>query len=472
MTHRNIISAVIFCFLLFPALFTFAGASEITGTINQNQEDLEARTADLEAGILPGTISNLSASTGSDSGKVNLSWSISYPLPANWEMKYSTSEITAENYDSAISYSQSWLSNFVSGTVSGLSPGMKYYFAMKGIAGSLKGGLSNIVSAVASSSSSGGGGGAGGGSGGVGGSYSPPTQVSSSNSSLTITSAQKGTLVQKLNDKNEIKIEIPAGSVANSTTFTAKTGALAEGDKPKNKTGAFLFDGLVFNIEAVDASGSAVRNFSQDLAITLSAPNLPDDASGLEIYYFDEKAREWTLVAGAIFGKNTITFKINHLTKFAVFKTSGAETGSNSKTPYVKGVSISEIAEGDIIQCKTCADPFAVYIVKIVGSVKYIRHIVNVEIFNHYRHLKWENLKQVNSLGDYLMSGWVRVNTGPNGSAKPADKVYEINGDQTKHWINMTAEQFLLHGGSEPAIYNINDGELNLYAAGPDVIML
>lgn len=464
----NTINTIIFCFLLFPVLFNFASASEITGTINQGQENLEARTADLEAGILPGTISDLSASTGNDSGKVNLSWSISYPLlPEIWEVKYSTSEITLENYNSANSYSQDWLAASASATVSGLTPGVKYYFAMKGISGSLKGEMSNIASAAASSSSSGGGGGTSG-----GGSYSPPAQVSSSNSSLTITSAQKGTLVQKLNDKNEIKIEIPAGSVASSTTFTAKTGALAEGDKPKNKTGAFLFDGLVFNIEAVDASGNAVRNFSQDLVITLSAPNLPDDASGLGIYYFDEKASEWTLVAGAIFGKNTIIFKINHLTKFAVFKTGGAETGSDSKTPYVKGVSISEIAEGDIIQCKTCADPFAVYIVKIVGSVKYIRHIVNIEIFNHYRHLKWENLKQVNSLGDYSMSGWVRVNTGPNGSAGPADKVYEINGDQTKHWINMTAEQFLLHGGSEPAIYNINDGELNLYAAGPDVIML
>ena len=70
------------------------------------------------------------------------------------------------------------------------------------------------------------------------------------------------------------------------------------------------------------------------------------------------------------------------------------------------------------------------------------------------------------------MSGWVRYNTGENNTPAPTDKVYEINDDQSKHWINMTAENFLSHGGSEPAIFNINQGELNLYTAGADVMSL
>jgi len=36
----------------------------------------------------------------------------------------------------------------------------------------------------------------------------------------------------------------------------------------------------------------------------------------------------------------------------------------------------------------------------------------------------------------------------------------------------MTAEQFLTHGGSEAAIYSVNQGELNLYTAGADVMSL
>ena len=142
------------------------------------------------------------------------------------------------------------------------------------------------------------------------------------------------------------------------------------------------------------------------------------------------------------------------------------------KTPIVKGVSDVTVFDGDIIQCASSSNPFAVYIVKIVGDTKYIRHIVSLEIFNYYGHLRWENLKQVDSLNNYSMSGWVRHNTGPNGTAGPTDKVYEINGDQTKHWINMTAEDFLSHGGSEPAIYSVNQGELDLYVTGADVMSL
>lgn len=160
---------------------------------------------------------------------------------------------------------------------------------------------------------------------------------------------------------------------------------------------------------------------------------------------------------------NTVTATTAHFTYFAIL---------GSQTEVIPPAPTSEIVDGDIIQCASSANPFAVYIVKIVGGTKYIRHIVSIEIFNHYSHLKWENLKQVSSLGDYSLSGWVRYNTGANNAAAPNDKVYEINGDQTKHWINMTAEQFLTHGGSDPAIYSVNQGELNLYIAGPDVMSL
>lgn len=135
----------------------------------------------------------------------------------------------------------------------------------------------------------------------------------------------------------------------------------------------------------------------------------------------------------------------------------------------VRGDTDSNILDGDIIQCKTSANPNAVYIVKIVNGKKYIRHIVSLQIFNHYKHLKWENLIQVQSLDGFSLSGWVRVNTGANGTPGANDRVFEINGDQTRHWIDMTAAEFLLHGGSDEGIYSINIGELNLYKEGPAV---
>jgi hypothetical protein len=134
-----------------------------------------------------------------------------------------------------------------------------------------------------------------------------------------------------------------------------------------------------------------------------------------------------------------------------------------------KGATGTNVADGSIIQCKSCANPFAVYIVKIVNGKKFIRHIVSLQIFNHYKHLQSGNLIQVDSLDGFSHSGLVRVNTCANGNPGPSDKVYEINGDQTRHWIDMTAAGFLQHGGSDNAIYSINQGELDLYKQGSAV---
>lgn len=137
-----------------------------------------------------------------------------------------------------------------------------------------------------------------------------------------------------------------------------------------------------------------------------------------------------------------------------------------------KTVALEAIKDGDIIQCKNSSNPFAVYIVKIAGGRRYIRHLVSLEIFNYYQHLRWEDLKQVDSLDGYSLSGWIRLNSGPEGTPLSPDRIWEVNGDQTRHWIDMTAEEFLLHGGSEDAIYSINSGELELYEIGAVVKLI
>ena len=376
--------------------------------------------------------------------------------------KYGT--LASVPYDEIANTFSSTDSTTHSQTITGLTNGNSYTYYIRCQDDSDNSNADDYTISFSVSSPSTGGGGGGGGS-----SYSH--KVSSHNRYLRMLSTQEGTLTQDLNNENKVKVEIPKGSIKSTTTFTASEGSLEEGDIPKEKIGAFLFNGLVFNVEAVDLSGKAVRDFSEDLTITLTIPDLPDDISTLELYYFDDENNKWIIITGIVFGKNMITFKVNHLTQFAVFETNATKIGTSS-APEVKGITTTEILDGDIIQCQSSDNPFAVYIVKVVGDTKYIRHIVSLDIFNYYGHLQWENLKQVESLNEYSLSGWVRYNTGLNYTAAPTNKVYEINGDQTKHWINMTAEQFLSHGGSEPAIFNINQGELNLYTAGADVMSL
>ena len=72
----------------------------------------------------------------------------------------------------------------------------------------------------------------------------------------------------------------------------------------------------------------------------------------------------------------------------------------------------------------------------------------------------------VESLGNARISAWVRGSDG---------RVWEVNGDATRHWMNMTWQQFasrVAAGDSALAtslIFEVNDNELALYAVSSDV---
>ncbi|MCK4859055.1 MAG: hypothetical protein KAS87_00665 [Candidatus Omnitrophica bacterium] len=203
-----------------------------------------------------------------------------------------------------------------------------------------------------------------------------------------------------------------------------------------------------------------------------------------------------TIAASGYVYDNTNT-ALTYATTNAVFKTdinelSGSETAVPEVTYSASGITkdawsnllgaiaagdITEVSEitdltpelvdGDVARIGTAAE---VYIIKIVGSNKYKRHIVSPEVFNSYGHLNWSAIKSVSDLNAYSLSAWVRSNTGPNETPAATDKVYEVNADSTMHWLNMTAAQFYARGGSDEAIYNVNSGELGLYTLGVDVM--
>jgi len=103
---------------------------------------------------------------------------------------------------------------------------------------------------------------------------------------------------------------------------------------------------------------------------------------------------------------------------------------------------------------------YKVYIIK--GNYK--RHILSGEIFNFYGHLNWNKIIDVNfeQKNSYLDSCLVRVFKGI--------KVYEINSDGTKHWLNMTADQFEKSGRKWEMIYTINQKELDFYPSGDNIL--
>ena len=294
----------------------------------------------------------------------------------------------------------------------------------------------------------------------AGGGFISPIPTSTTGQAAA-TPAHGGVISKTNTDGTSVKVVLPAGALIANAVITISPTAKAEAVLSRPiPVGNSIVGDYAYNFTAVSGLNIAVNAFEKALTLTFIYTNEQVegiDEGALKIYYWDDALNEWVALADSEVDtvNNAVIATTTHFTYFAVFE------GESS-----------EIMDGDIIQCQNSDNPFAVYIVKVVGDTKYIRHIVSLEIFNYYTHLKWENLKQVDFLDNYSLSGWARVNTGPNGTPGSTDKVYEINSDQSKHWINMTAEEFLTHGGSDAAIYSVNQGEMNLYTTGPDVMSL
>ncbi len=112
--------------------------------------------------------------------------------------------------------------------------------------------------------------------------------------------------------------------------------------------------------------------------------------------------------------------------------------------------------DGSLIRAN---NDFKVYIVK----GRFRRHILDAKIFSFYPHLGFEKVNVVSpeAVAAYEESFWVRADGDP--------KVYEVNGDKSRHWLNMTAEEFTTSGRVWDAVYIINKVERDFYALGADV---
>jgi hypothetical protein len=113
--------------------------------------------------------------------------------------------------------------------------------------------------------------------------------------------------------------------------------------------------------------------------------------------------------------------------------------------------------DGSLIRAK---DDFKVFIVK----GKYKRWIQSPQILAAYPHLGWQNVIEITSgEHDWYQSAWLIRAEGDY-------KVYEINSDGTKHWLNMSAEWFVNSGRSWDMVYVVNSRERDLYKTGENVL--
>jgi len=136
----------------------------------------------------------------------------------------------------------------------------------------------------------------------------------------------------------------------------------------------------------------------------------------------------------------TILWMTGGLISFALPSVSKAETLTN----------------GDLIR-----GPDGIKVYSIWGSWK--RHIYDPNVFNMYGHLRWDAIHDVSQavLDSYQTSDLYRM-AGDY-------KVYKVGDDGVKHWLNMSAADFVACGYSWDQIFTINQKEHDYYTTGSDI---
>ena len=180
------------------------------------------------------------------------------------------------------------------------------------------------------SSGGGGGGGGGGGSSSPSTSVNVPTTIQAVNQNLTIESAsQAGSVSKSFYDNSWVKLSVEEKTVSSKTTFNVKNLEafqvnlpLVTNEKNNETVQVAPINNMVIEVIASDASNNKVENFAKDLSFTIYIPQIAKDDKNLNLYYFDESLKKWIIVSNAIFDNNKkiVSFSVNHLTKFAVFK--------------------------------------------------------------------------------------------------------------------------------------------------------
>jgi hypothetical protein len=118
------------------------------------------------------------------------------------------------------------------------------------------------------------------------------------------------------------------------------------------------------------------------------------------------------------------------------------------------------VNEGDLIRGP---DGIKVYIVNDKG---YKRHIFNPAVFDMYGHFSWDSIKDVSQdvLDSYTSSDMYRA----DGDAKvySLEEVDEASGNAIKHWLDMTAAEFVAEGYSWDGVFIVNAVEKDYYSTG------
>ncbi len=160
----------------------------------------------------------------------------------------------------------------------------------------------------------------------------------------------------------------------------------------------------------------------------------------------NETAREFSYVA-----------KITASSQLPAVTPASSSQPTPTPSPEPAPVVSPNFPDGSLVRAK---GESKVYIIQ----GQYRRWLQTPQILAAYPHLGWQSIREVTleQLNWYQEVWLVRA----EGDAR----VFEINGDSTKHWLNMSADSFSLSGRSWKMVYIVNKTERDLYRTGAEVL--
>jgi len=155
------------------------------------------------------------------------------------------------------------------------------------------------------------------------------------------------------------------------------------------------------------------------------------------------------------------------ITSFVMIATIVSLSGVMAFAPAASAATVV-IKDGDVIRNPNAAgfEQYHVYIVKIVGTEKFKRQVLNPQVFNSYGQLSWSKIKTVDAatMATFKSSGIVRV----DGDYK----VYALAPTTdmgSKSWLNVSAADFVAAGGDWNSVYTINTTDAGNYTVAGDL---
>jgi len=145
-----------------------------------------------------------------------------------------------------------------------------------------------------------------------------PTRLDVLDQPLIIVPGESGSLTFDT-PVGPVILDVPTNTSSGPITFTITPVPMTAENSYLVIGNIILVNGQFYDITAVDADGNPVESFSPPLTITLPIDRKLQSVKNLGLYFFDESNQEWALIPDAVFAPTSVTFQVDHLTRFAIF---------------------------------------------------------------------------------------------------------------------------------------------------------